>query len=191
VAIDPRQIHRVRGRDGAQLVVRRELRVGPIVLIPRAAEDPLPRLRRGDALPHEIDDLLIAGGASQIQRAQELTESGEVTVCIVQTGQHRRAAQVDYTCRRPAKTQHVGLRPNLEDTVALNRDRFGDRVRAIDGVDARVMKYQIGGARRPLRKGERGPECGQDSCHLDDHNAHGECDNRPQQMRPRRRPSTW
>ena len=142
MAIDTRKVHRVVRRCGAQELVRRPLLLGPIILIPPTTHDPLAWPGSCGTLTDHADDLLVGGGATQVDALHAGTEPGEVSVRILQAGHNRSARDVDDTRRRSAQREDLGIRADPHDPIAANRNGFGGLTIRVYGVDSRVVENE-------------------------------------------------
>ena len=148
VAIDPREEHRVVGRHRVERVPGWPGGVGPVVLVPRAPEDPLARRGLAHAFLHHPDDLREAGRAAQVEPLEALAEPGEVTMGVVEARDDRPAAGIDDTGRGAPPPERAGVVAHEGDAGAVDRDRRGPRVPGVDGVHEGVVHDQIGRWRR-------------------------------------------
>jgi hypothetical protein len=101
VPVHPLQPHRVVGHGLRQPLVRGEARVAPVVLVPPAADDPLPLGRRAGARGHARHHLVERARAGEVDVAQRQAEAEEVAVRVDEPGEHGAAGEVDDARRRP------------------------------------------------------------------------------------------
>ena len=80
-----------------------EALVGPVVLVPAAADDPLARLGLRGAAAHQFGDLLLALGADEIELELAAADGLQVAVALDEARHHELAFEIDDARLRPGQ----------------------------------------------------------------------------------------
>src|SRR5687768_12688995 len=96
----------------------------PLLLVPPAAIDPLPRLGGRRSVSHHLYDLVPRLGVHQVEVQLRLTHAGEVAMSLDEPGDHELAFQVDDLRVRANVAFDVGGAAEGGDLVAGNRNRL-------------------------------------------------------------------
>ena len=145
MSVDAGEIDRVARRYGGQCLVRGPLLFGPVVLIPAAAEDPLAGADLRHALTDRLDNLLVAGGAAEVEGLKARARARR-------SGRAHRASPGTIVAPPasmtfvdgPASGSTSALRADAGNAIAADRNRVGGRVALIAGVDAGVVDDEVG-----------------------------------------------
>jgi len=100
---------------------------------------------RGHVCPDRRQDAVAA--ASRTKVAPEPIDTGldGMDVGILEAGQQEAAGEVDDAGARPDERVDVSGRPDRDDPLATDRDRFGAPSRRVNGVDVAAGEDHVGG----------------------------------------------
>ncbi len=143
--------HRVVGRDGAQRVVEGEAlhvglgHLGPLVLVPAAAADPLARLgvRRGRG--HHGDDVVPGFGLSEVELELGVADAREVGVALDEAGNGEVSFEVEDLGGFADQGLDVGAAAHRDDPAVAGGQGLGFGAFVVHGDDLAVDQHEIGG----------------------------------------------
>src|SRR4029450_425421 len=100
----------------AQTVVTRHSRLGPVVLIPSAPDDPFTGPGVGHATADASDDVFEAAWPSQVDILQGGPDPHHVSMGILKTGNDRRTTDVDHARRRSLEPKDLRFPADAHDS---------------------------------------------------------------------------
>ncbi len=161
------QEDRVVRRRLAQELLRREAldRTGrhavPLLLVPTAAENPLPWLLLLGRLRHHRDDLVPVARLHQFEVQLGLADAHEVGMALGERRHCESARQVNQFRLLPDVGLDLGHRPDRLHLPVPHGDGFGRRLRRIDRCDMAVRQHKVGRFDPgPATRRARQEECG-------------------------------
>jgi hypothetical protein len=107
---------------------------------PTAARDPLAGFRLINSLLYAGEKIFQVSHAFQVQRHLALADAGQMSVRVGESGNHRLSTKVDHSRFRSAIGLGFGVRAGENDQPVANGDRFGARLRFVDGIDIAVQQ---------------------------------------------------
>ena len=159
VSVDPRDVHRIVRHGCAQLLLRREARVAPVVLIPSASDDPLAGLHGFHSCDDARDHLVVRARAGEIDSAKREPEVVDVTVRVDHAGDDRASAEVHDAGGCTAERHDRTRGADELHLPAAHGHGVGERMCLVNGIDARVRDDEVSGRLlRLLLRGSEGRE---------------------------------
>jgi len=119
--------------------------VGPFLLVPAAAEDPLSGFCRSHARPYNVDDVAPVGRLLEIQSDEEPPLIHQVCVTVDETGHGQPAVQINNLRLTVHEGFNVLVASHRHDPVTADAQRLSLRRLAVDGYDLAIDESQIGG----------------------------------------------
>ena len=141
LAVGREELRRTVAGGGIELGAQRQ--VGKRVVGPARAGDPR-RVRPGLGPGRDpLLDFLERRRAEELDAVARETAGHERGVGVVETGEDGRALRVDDGRLRTAIAHDLALAADLENLVAADRDRVGDRAEIVGGIHPGVVDDQI------------------------------------------------
>jgi len=143
------EVHRVVGRDAAELVVNREathVRLGrrrPLVLVPATTEDPATGLGRIGSTSHPLDDLVPAPGLGEIEIDRGPTDLLQVSVRLDEAGNRKATLEVDDLGRGSDPALDLVVATHSRDPIPDHRHGLGLGHRLVERHHPAAAQHEI------------------------------------------------